>query len=691
MDLELEALDSLSGDDRIVTEAQQRFRKCEEWEANCRKRFVNDLKFAEADSDNGYQWPANIMQDRGERPCLTINKTRQHNLQIINDAKKNKPSVKIRPTGDGSTFESSQIYEGIVRHIEYNSNAQVAYDTATNFQVKAGIGYGRVVTDYAGEDTFDQEIFIHRIKNPLSVYLDPDIMEKDGSDARFGFVFEDVPTDEFNKQYPEYKDIASQTALGNTQDWLNDKHVRVVEYYRQSEKRDKLIVLTNPETGETKTLRRSQVAPSMRKYLKDSDDVQSRDIITKEIEWYKIAGNTIIDRKPWPGKYVPLVRFIGEETIIEGQLDRKGHTRALKDAQRMYNYNASASIEFGALQSKTPYVAPLAAIEGNEQWKTANTTNYSVLTFNHVDEQGQPIPQPVRQDPPKGAPIYMEGMLTADQQMMMVSGQYEANLGRKSNEVSGKAIDAREHQGDDAVYHFIDNQAIAIRFIGKIIIDLVPKIYDTPRIMRILAEDGTESTIKLDPQAEQAHQQFMEEEASKVSAIFNPNVGKYDVVADVGPAYATRKQEEFNALVQITKEAPELMPVIGDLLFKSADFPNADKIAERLHNMVPAQALGEENPQVTEANQKLEAMQGALTKCLEELSETRLKLQNKSSTEQTNEYKALTDRIDVLMNHVVVTEKDKASMLHEMMMEEHKVSLQPEPEPQEANESGQQA
>jgi hypothetical protein len=197
--------EGLTGDDRIIAEAQRRFKYCEEWESRARKLFLEDLKFSQADSDNGYQWPNEVRRNRDvdERPCLTINKTRQHNLQIINDCKQNKPRCAVRPVGDGATYESAQVYEGLFRHIEYISNASVAYDTATSFQVQAGIGYWRVVTDYLGNDNFDQEIFIRRIKDPLTVYLDPDINELDGSDARFGFIFDDMPLDEFRAAYPE--------------------------------------------------------------------------------------------------------------------------------------------------------------------------------------------------------------------------------------------------------------------------------------------------------------------------------------------------------------------------------------------------------------------------------------------------------------------------------------------------------
>ena len=673
-------LDSLAGDARIVQEAKDRFKRCQDWEDTARVRFLEDLKFADADSDNGYQWPAPVMQDRGTRPSLTINIIRQHNLQIINEAKKNKPSVKIRPTGNGATFDSAQVLEGIVRHIEYISNAQVAYDTATSFQVKAGIGWWRVVTDYAHDNTFDQEIFIRRIPDALSVMLDRDIKEKDGSDARYGFVFEDMPKDVYQADHPDDMDVIGQTPLGSDSDgWVSKDHVRVAEYYRCVTKKDKLVLLTDPKTGEQTLVKKSTVPAEILNQIPKSER-KERAIKEYSVEWYKIAGNKIIDRKNWPGMYIPLVRLIGEETVIEGELDRKGHTRAMKDAQRMYNYNASGSVEYGALQGKNPYIAPAAAIEGYETyWATANTQNWAVLPYNHIDDAGNPIPAPERTTPPQSAPIYIEGMNIAERQMMIASGQYEASLGQKSNEISGKAIDARDRQGDDATYHFIDNLGIAIRFTGKILIDLIPKIYDTARIVKILADDGKETEVQVQPKLKTAYEKVDQESVeNKVIAIFNPNVGKYEVEADIGPAYATRRQETFNAVSIILRESPELMTIIGDLMFQAADFPGADEIAKRLSRMVPAQAKGDGiPPEQMELQAQLEKSQGMITELLQELASQKLKLQQKDNKKEVDDYNAITSRMKVIADHYQVTPVVFASMLHDMMMEEHKANLQP--------------
>lgn len=623
----------LSGDARIVAEAKKRFRYCEEWEGDFLKHFVDDLKFANGDPVNNWQWDNELRTYRQDRkkPCLTINKVRQHNLQIINDAKQNKPGVIVRPVGDGATYDAAQIFEGVVRHIEYQSNAQVAYDTATTFQVQGGIGYWRVITEYVGNDSFDQEIFIRRIKRPESVFIDPDISEVDGSDARYGFVFEDKPRDEFGKQYPEFKDDAGFSALGDDADsWLDKDHVRVAEYYDRTQKRDRLVAFIDPATGQqvvapvsSMPAEQRAVVDAMRKV--DPASVIERPILTDNVMWYKIAGSKIIDRREIPGKYVPIVRVIGEETIIQGKMDRKGHTRAMIDAQRQYNYWTSEATAQVALQTKTPYVAPVEAIENLEEyWGRANIDEVAVLPFNAYTENGEKaIPAPQRTDPPVMASAYVQGLQITQNEMMMASGQYQSQFGQNENATSGKAINERQRQGDNATYHFIDNLGIAIRYTGKILIDWIPLIYDTPRVIKIMAKDGTESHVELDPRAQQAYQEKAQQEAGEVAAIFNPGVGRYEVESDIGPGYATRRQEAFNAMTQIAAQNKEFMQVGGDLLWKAADFPMADELAERWAKTIPANIKGD-GPSPTE-----QQLQAQLQQAHDAIVQLQQKLDNK--------------------------------------------------------------
>lgn len=629
-------------DKKIIEQAQKRFKRCQDFEGVFRSLYLDDTRFANADSDNGWQWPQSIRNNRNtsQQPCLTINKTRQHNLQITNDAKENKPAITIHPTGGEATYETAEVMEGIVRHIEYISNAQVAYDTANESQVEGGIGYWRVVTDYIDDKNFDQEIFIRRIRDAMSVYLDPDITESDGSDARYGFVFTDLPKDKFKEQYPDFQDAANLPLLPNN-DWLTPDHIRIAEYYYIEQEKDKLVALPMPDGSTTMELL-SKLPPQIQDMVKKDKSIKKREVKIPALKWCKLAGHEIIDRRDQVGKYVPIVRVVGEERIIQGELDRKGHTRNLKDAQRMYNYWTSSAVEFVALQGKQPYLAPVAAINGFETyWATANTANHSYLPYNHMDGDGQQIPTPTRQQPPTMAQAYIQGMQVASEEMKMVSGQYDNSLGKAENETSGVAIMQRQRQGDKATYQFIDHLAIAIRFTGKILIDLIPKIYDTPRIIRILAEDGTEDQVQIDPNMPQPMVSSQQQD-EKIQRIFNPGMGTYDVTADVGPSYQTRRQEAFAAMSQMMSQNSNLMGVAGDLLFKAADFPMADDIAERLARTIPDNIKGDApDPQIEE-------LQGALQQA--QMMAKGLVDQMASEAEQKDidVYKAETDRMKAL-------------------------------------------
>jgi hypothetical protein len=670
-------------DETVVNEAKRRFARCSDWETDSRVTYIEDIKFDAADSDNLYQWSQTITTARGlgtvdERPCLTINKARQHNLQIINDAKQNKPSVKVKPVGNGATYDSALVYSAVCEHIEYISNAQQAYDTATGFQVRGGIGWWRIVTDYSGDDSFDQEIFIRRVKDPLTIYMDPDIREVDGSDAKFAFVFDDMTREDFNQAYPKYKDKATKSPLGVTDDWVGNDKVRIAEYYRVVEESDKLVAYLDPLSGQRVIERKSKLDKEMFISVSGDPETKLRDIVDRKVEWYLIVGNDIADRSVWPGKYIPLIRVIGEETIIEGKLDRKGHTRAMKDPQRMYNYWTSSAVEQVALQTKVPYVAALGAIEGLETyWETANSVNHSVLPYNHMDDAGREMPPPIRANPPSMASAYIEGMKISSQEIKEVTGQYEAELGMQGNEKSGVAIQQRQRQGDNATYHYIDNLAIGIKFTGKILIDLIPKIYDTPRIIKIMGDDGVENQVTVDTQANDV---YSEKAVSKtvVQSIFNPSVGKYDVEAEIGPDNGTQRQEAFKALSQLMSNDKDLMKVGGDILVKMADFPMADVLAERLKRAVPPELLGEgPPPALIEAQnhmktmtKEMQDMQDLVRKQSEALTQAKSQALVHQEQKDIDIFRAVTDRLKILLP-LVTSPAEQLRMAHDIMMAEH--------------------
>ncbi|MFC6747101.1 portal protein [Methylobacterium persicinum] len=323
-----------------------------------------------------------------------------------------------------------------------------------------------------------------------------------------------------------------------------------------------------------------------------------------------------------------------------------------------------------ALQGKSPFMAPARAIEGYEQyWNNANRENYSVLPWNDVAEDGTPISSPQRAQPPVQSSAYLTGMQTASNELMLVSGQYQAEMGAPSNERSGVAIQQRQRQGDNATYHYIDHLAQAIRFTGRIMIDLIPKVYDTERVVKIMAESGDQSDVQVAPDADKPVQKMVagrpasDEDLKraqadpdlrdKVATIFNPNVGRYAVEADVGPAFATRRQEAFNAMSQILQQNQELAKIAGDILFKNADFPGADELVERIKRTIPPAILGQGTPPAEEQlQQQVQQLHTALGQAMQRIQEQHDALQQKNDRAEDghalDSYRAETDRLKVV-------------------------------------------
>lgn len=688
-DTDLNDQSSTAATDPIVRRAHKRFMKCERYETDARNNWLNDYKFANGDVYNNYQWPVDIYQDRGSRPSLTVNETRQHNLHIINEAKQNKADVKYRPTGGGATEAAAEVYEGMYRHIANISNAQMAQGQAISFQVQAGLGWtviaSRLVDPNPKPDAaaFDQEIYIDGNDDPLSGYLDCDCHELDGTGARYGFLFTDRPIDELEEKYPELegKLTVANAVDGEDSGWIREDHARQAQYFEVTEDRDELL------GGDDGTVvYASQVPKALRKEWEAEHEargskLKTRPVIRKSVKSHLIIGYTRIESETTdlPGTAVPMIPWVGEVTRIEKRLDRKGHTRALISAQQMENYNWSASVEFGALQSKTPYIGPVAAFEGYETyWKTANTDNHAYLPYNHVNDDGDPIPAPTRQEPPVGAPVYMEGVQLAKQFMMSASGQYEAVMGQQGNERSGKAINERQRQGDRATYHFIDNQALAIRRQGVIIKEWIPVIYDTARVAKIIGIDGTEGEVQIDPDAAEAHS--IKRMGEAIQRIFNPRVGSYEVVSDVGPDYATQRQEAFNAIVSILKDAPELVAKIGDILFQVADFPMSDQIAERLKpGMDPdaQQAIGQLQDQLNTAVSAGANAHKLLQEAMQALTEERLKVKAKDADNTIDAFDADTKRLAALGKMLPMDPTELTTLIHETMRQALQDNLGP--------------
>lgn len=583
---------------------------------------LDDLRFLAGSPDNQWQWPADVLQTRGavqgqainSRPCLTINKLPQHVKQVTNDQRQNRPSGKVIPADDKADVEVAEIFDGIVRHIEYISDADVAYDTACEAQVTFGEGYFRILTDYCDSDTFDQDIKIGRIRNSFSVYMDPSCQDPCGSDAEWCFISQDLLKEEYERQFPDASPISTLQSQGvgdpGLSVWLGEDTVRISEYFYVEHEQGTLNLYHGGITAVSGTPEDKEIAATGAKPIK------TRHIDQRNVKWCKINGFEILEEREWAGNWIPVIRVVGNEFEVDGKVYLSGLIRNAKDAQRMYNYWTSQEAEMLALAPKAPFVGYGGQFEGYEQqWKSANVTNWPYLEVNSdvTDGNGSALPLPQRALPPMAQSGLIQAKMGASDDIKTTTGQYDASLGAGGNEKSGKAIIARERQSDTGTYHYVDNLARAIRYCTRQIVDLVPKIYDTQRIARIIGVDGDADHVTLDPEQDIPVKKIVDQESGAViKKIYNPSIGKYDVCVTTGPSYMTKKQEALEAMSQLLQGNPNLWAVAGDLFIKNMDWPGAQEMSERFKKSIDPRLLEgaeEESPEMAQAKQQVEALQ----------------------------------------------------------------------------------
>ena len=580
---------------------------------------TDDLKFYAGSPDNQWQWPADVLATRGAvqgqtinaRPTLTINKLPQHVRQVTNDMRQNRPGAKVIPVDDDADIEVADIFNGLIRHIEYISDADVAYDTACENQVAYGEGYIRLLTEYCDDKTFDQDIKIGRVRNSFSVYMDPTIQDPTGADAKWCFVTEDLTKAEFTRMYPDAAPITTLQSLGvgdqSISNWLNEDTIRIADYYYIDYDTTTLNLYPGNQsafagTPEDKMLREHFGKP-----------VKSRESDRAKVKYCKINGYEILEEREWAGKWIPVIRIVGNEFEVDGRLYVSGLVRNAKDAQRMYNYWVSQEAEMLALAPKAPFIGYGGQFEGYEdKWKTANTNNWPYLEVNPdvTDGSGSALPLPQRAQPPMASSGLLQAKSGAAEDIKSTTGQYNASLGMGSNERSGKAILARQREGDVGTFHYGDNLTRGVRHVARQLIDLIPKIYDTQRVARIIGEDGETKMVKINPEQAEPVNKIVDQQGIVIEKIYNPGVGKYDVVATTGPGYATKRQEALEAMAQLLQGNPQLWTVAGDLFVKNMDWPGAQEMAARFKKTIDPKILetGDKPPELQAAEQQIQAM-----------------------------------------------------------------------------------
>lgn len=563
-----------------IKDIEELFKDDLERESENRDRAQEDIKFAKL----GEQWPDSVKADREKegRPCLTINRCPSFIRQVVNDSRINSPQIKVKPVDDDADPETAEVFNGLIKNIEYSSQADIAYDTALDSAASCGMGFFKVVTDYCDEQSFNQDIFIRRITNPLSVVYDSYGESIDGSDWDHAAEVEWLSESKFKSKYGKEKMVSfAADAIDNIQE-DDSELIRVASFWYVDEEEEKLLMLSDGTVISEDEFNKDH--PDFGIPFKDIAAemglvvARTRKSAKRTVKQY-VCGADIIETKDWAGKYIPIVPVFGDEVFSEGKRYLKSLIRDAKDPQRMFNYWRTASTELVALAPKTPFIGPTGAFDTDaDKWATANVKSHAFIEYD-----GQIAPQ---RQPFVGVPagVIQEALNAADD-MKSIIGLYDASLGARSNETSGKAINARKQEGDVSTFHFIDNLAKSIAHGGRILVDLIPKIYDTERVIRIIGQDGETKNVPLKQPTEH----------KGVQRIFDLGVGKYDVAVDTGPSFTTQREETAQQMMELLRSYPQAAPIIGDLLAKNLNWPDADVIAKRLKAMLPPHLQGDED------------------------------------------------------------------------------------------------
>ena len=603
-----------------INEAMKFWRLVNDADSTNRAEALQDIKFAAGD-----QWPIEIQNSRNveARPCLTINKIDAYIRQVTNQQRMQRPRIKVHPVNNLADYKVAQVIEGITRHIETNSNADTAYDTAFDYAVRMGWGYWRINYKYVSESSFDQEIYIDAIDNPFTVYFDPNSIRPDGSDAERCLITTVLDKKIFREMYPGANDGANfqpRSTGDDTASWITKEDIRIAEYFYVERERARLFLLSDGTSA-----------------FADSDSfferveaagltvVDERDSYRRAVKWCKMTALEVLEEKTWAGKYIPIVPCYGAQVIVDDKRKKYGLVRFAKDPQRMYNFWRTSMTESVALAPKAKWLLAEGQDEGHEnEWALANIKSSPVLRYKQKDIEGvpAPVPQRLQPEPPPMGIMEAAGAISADLQMVL--GILDPNQ-LPSGNISGKALMGQQAQVDLSNFHFYDNMTRSIKHTGKIILDLIPKIYDTQRVMRIIGSDGQPDMTTINEQ-------------SAIGEVLNDvTVGEYDVVMDTGPGFQSKRQQAVEAMMPLLTGNSELFSIAGDLVFRNFDFPGSDVIADRLAALNPMANIDEKSDIPPEVQMKLAQSQKQMQDMQQQLQAAQLEINNRSQVAQIKE------------------------------------------------------
>ena len=549
-------------DERILAQARADFARAREAGREDRQAAAEDLRFARL----GEQWPEAIRRAREQegRPCLTLNRLPAFIRQVVNEARQNRPAITCHPVDSAADPATAEVLNGLIRNIEQSSDADVAYDTALDFAVTCGFGVLRIVARPSEGGSEDLDLAIERVADPFSVWGDPDSLAADSSDWDVAFVTRQMDRRAFAARWPQaeavdFEDEDPAGAGGPRRE--AGGQVRLVEFWRREAVERSLITLSDGQEME------AQVFEARRPFLEAAGLAPvgpPRTAPGVRVVQRILSGAAVLETVDWPGRFIPLVPVYGEEIRVDGRRRLRGLVRDARDAQRMFNYWRTTSTELVALAPKAPFIGRKGAFDTDQaKWASANSQTHAFIEYDG--------PEPPQRQPFAGVPAgALQEALNAADDLKSIMGLHDASLGARSNETSGKAILARQREGDVSTFHYIDNLSRAIRHAGRVLIDLIPRVYSTQRMVRILGPDGAPALVQVNG-AEGGG-----------GRVFDLGVGRYDLTVRAGPSFASRREEAASQMIELIRAYPPAAPLIGDLLARNLDWPGADEVARRL-------------------------------------------------------------------------------------------------------------
>jgi hypothetical protein len=641
--------------DPIIDEAIDFLKLCNDADTMNRQEGLEDLKFV-----NGDQWPVELQNSRNleSRPVLTINKLDGYCRQVTNQQRQQRPRIKVHATNNEADVKTADVIEGMCRHIEVNSNADNAYDTAFDHAVRMGWGYWRITTDYVKEDSFDQEIYIDAIPNPFTVYFDPNSERVDGSDSERCLITTMMSKAKFRKLYPDNDDGTSftQRGTGDSQsEWITKEDIRIAEYFYVKRESATLYQLSDGTSkfAEGKDFRDRLEAAGIQ-------IIGERKSFKRTIKWKKLTAVEVIEERDWPGTYIPVVPVYGRHVVIGDKRHKFGMVRHAKDAQRMYNFWQTTITESVALAPKAKWIMAEGQDEGHEsEWAAANVKSFPLLRYKQTDIDGNTAPPPQRlqpEPPPAGVMAAAAGINTDIATLM---GIYDPSQQMPGN-ISGKALNGQQQQVDLTNFDFYDNLTKSIAQTGKIILDLIPHIYDSQRVMRIIGADGKPDLVNIN--------QPSQDDQGVYKVMHDMTVGQYDVVMDTGPGFNSKRQAAVEAMMPLVNGNPELFKVAGDLVFRNMDFPGAEVIADRLAASNPMSQIDDKSPVPPQVQMQLKANQAQMQQMQQQLQQMQMVIKQRQDIEQVKQ-DAETKRVLIKeTNRAHELELTNAERLQEMEM-----------------------